>query len=218
MAKVKVKICGITNWADARSACDAGADFLGFNFHRLSPRYIKPVKAREIIRRLPRNIKAIGVFVNEREESVLETVRVVGLKGVQLHGDETPAGVSRLRRSLGSIKVIKAIRVRKTLHVRQLNRFAGASAILLDGFDGRHRGGTGKKFDWSLIPRGKMRARVFLAGGLNPENVADAIRAVRPYAIDVCSGVESRLGKKSPAKIKALMSAINGFRAAKGKK
>jgi phosphoribosylanthranilate isomerase len=217
-AKVKVKICGITNWADARCACEAGADFLGFNFYRLSPRYIEPAKAREIVRRLPERVAAVGIFVNESEEAVLNTVSMVGLKGVQLHGDETAARVSRLRRSLGSIKVIKAFRVRKTLHTQELNRFADVSAILLDGFDGRHRGGTGKRFDWSLVPHGKMRARVFLAGGLTPENVADAIQTLRPYAIDVCSGVESATGKKSPAKIKALMRAINGSRLAERKK
>src|SRR5215469_2317034 len=210
MAKVKVKICGITNWADARCACAAGADFLGFNFCRHSPRYIEPTKAREIIRRLPKDVAAVGVFVNEPAESLLQTARAVGLKGVQLHGDEAPSLVSRLRRSARSIKVIKAIRVRKTLPAQQLARFADASAILLDGFDGFRRGGTGRKFDWSLIPRRKRRVPIFLAGGLTPQNVTDAIHTVRPYAIDGCSGVESAPGKKSPAKIKALMHAING--------
>jgi len=210
MAKVKVKICGITNWADARCACEAGADFLGFNFYRDSPRYIEPTKAREIVRRLPRDVAAVGVFVNEPEESLLKTARAVGLKGVQLHGDETPSLVSRLRRSARSIKVIKAICVRRTLGARQLARFANASAILLDGFGGVRRGGTGRKFDWSLIPRRRRRAPIFLAGGLTPQNVTDAIHTVRPYAIDVCSGVESAPGKKSRAKIKALMCAING--------
>jgi phosphoribosylanthranilate isomerase len=216
--KMKVKICGITNWADARCACVAGADFLGFNFYRPSPRYIEPAKARRIIRRLPGNVAAVGVFVNEPEDSMLRTARAVGLKGVQLHGDETPARVSRLRHSLRSVKVIKAIRVRKTLRREQLTRFGDASAILLDGFDGHRRGGTGRKFDWSIVPRGKMPSRIFLSGGLTPENVADAIRTARPYAIDVCSGVESAPGKKSPAKIKALMRAINRFRSRKKRK
>lgn len=218
MAKVKVKICGITNWIDARRACEAGVDFLGFNFYVPSPRYIEPEKARAIVRRLPKSVAAVGVFVNEREENVLKTVRLVGLKGVQLHGDEKAALVSRLRRSQRSIKVIKAIRVRKKLSARQLDRFGDASAILLDGFDGFRRGGTGKIFDWSLAPRRKPQRRVFLAGGLTPENVGDAIRTVRPYAVDVCSGVESGPGKKSPAKIKALMRAINGSRPARKKR
>jgi phosphoribosylanthranilate isomerase len=206
--KVKVKICGITNWADARRACEAGADFLGFNFHRPSPRYIAPAKARRIVRRLPANVAAVGVFVNEPEERMLKTARAIGLRGVQLHGDETPALVARLRRSLPRVRVIKAIRVRKTLRPEQLNRFGHASAILLDRFDGRHRGGTGKKFDWSLVSLVEMRARIFLAGGLTAENVAEAIRAARPYAIDVCSGVESAPGRKDAAKITALMRAI----------
>jgi phosphoribosylanthranilate isomerase len=212
--KVKVKICGITNWADARRACEAGADFLGFNFYRASPRYIDPAKARGIVRRLPRNVAAVGVFVNEPEETMLETARAVGLKYLQLHGEERPQIVSRLRRSPGRVKVIKAIRVRKTFRRGQMKRFRDASAILLDGFDGRHRGGTGKTFPWSLAPYLKTR-RIFLAGGLTPENVADAIRAARPYAIDVCSGVESKPGKKDAGKMKALMRAIDGWRPAR---
>jgi phosphoribosylanthranilate isomerase len=217
MAKppVKVKICGITSWADARRACEAGADFLGFNFCRSSPRYIEPARARRIVRRLPRNVAAVGVFVDEREETMRKTAHAVGLECVQLHGDETPARVARLRRLLPRITLIKAIRVRKTLRREQLDRFRDASAILLDGFGGRRRGGTGRKFDWSLVPREKTSRRLFLAGGLTPGNVAEAIRAVRPYAIDVCSGVESAPGKKDPAKIKALMRAIGGSRSAR---
>jgi len=208
--KVKVKICGITNWADARLTCEAGVDFLGFNFSRPSPRYIDPATARRIVSRLPKNVSAVGVFVNESEEAMVETARAVGLNYFQLHGDESPLLISRLRRSLRSVKVIKAIRVRTNLRSSQLNRFRRASAILLDGFDvGRH-GGTGKTFDWSLARRSHGRHHIFLAGGLTPENVAEAIRTARPYAIDVCSGVESAPGKKDPAKLRALMRAIDG--------
>lgn len=210
---VKVKICGITNWADAQVACEAGADFLGFNFYPPSPRYISPGKARRIVRRLPGSAAAVGIFVNEPEESILHTARAVGLKCIQLHGEESPALISHLRRSLRSVRVIKAIRVRSNLEARQLSRFRDASAILLDGFDPARRGGTGKTFQWSLARRAQVRRRIFLAGGLTPENVADAIRLARPYAIDVCSGVEAKPGKKDPSKIKALMLAIDGFRA-----
>lgn len=216
--KVKVKICGVTNWPDARCACDAGADFLGFNFYRRSPRYIDSVRARAIVRRLPKGTASVGIFVNEPEDDLVRIARSVGLKYAQLHGDETPAAVSRLRRALPTVRIIKAIRVRKTLRVKQLSRFRDAAAILLDGFDGRRPGGTGKTFDWSLVARANERARIFLAGGLTPENVAEAIFSVRPYAVDVCSGVEASPGKKDRAKIKALMRAVNGWQSARRNK
>ncbi len=217
-SKVKVKICGITNWADARAACEAGADFLGFNFYPPSPRYVTPRKARTIVRRLPETVAAVGVFVNEPEEAILRTARLVGLKYVQLHGDESPAVVSHLRRLLHPAKVIKAIRVRRKIRAASLIRFQKASAILLDGFDAHRRGGTGKTFNWSLVRHASARRRLFLAGGLTPENVAEAIRTAQPYAIDLCSGLESKPGKKDPAKIQALMRAINGFRSSKNHK
>lgn len=212
--KVKVKICGITNWGDAHHACKAGADFLGFNFYPRSPRYIPPEKARAIIGRLPDHVASVGIFVNEPADKLARVAATVGLKYIQLHGDETSATVSRLRRALPAVKIIKVIRVRKTFRVSQSARFRGASAILLDGFDTRRRGGTGKTFDWSLVSRANGRVRIFLAGGLTPENVRDAIRAVRPYAIDVCSGVESSPGKKDRRKIESLMRAVNGLRPA----
>ena len=205
MAKVKLKICGITNWVDARRACDAGADFLGFNFYAGSPRYISPAKARNIVRRLPKKLTAVGVFVNEDESKMLEIARTVGLAYLQLHGDESPAVVARLARSL---PVIKAIRVRESFRPAQLARFKGATEILLDGFDRGQRGGTGKTFQWDIALRSKKYARVFLAGGLTPENIGEAIRTAKPYAVDICSGVESKPGKKDPKKLKQLAQAI----------
>ncbi len=202
---VKVKICGITNWMDAQRAVKAGADLLGFNFYARSPRYIAPVEARRIVRRLPKSVSVVGVFVNEAELKVLEIARAVGLDAVQLHGDESPAVVARIKRSL---PVIKAVRARRSFRPAQLSRFKRASAILLDGFDGRLRGGTGKTFDWDVARRSKPYGRIFLAGGLTPDNIGDAIRAARPYAVDVCSGVEAKPGRKDPARIKALMRAV----------
>lgn len=216
-SKVKVKICGITNWADARCACAAGADLLGFNFYPRSSRYIDPARAQSIVRRLRSTVTTVGIFVNEPEENLIRTARAVGLKYVQLHGEETPATVSRLRSALGAVKIIKAIRVRRSSDVKKAQHFHDASAVLLDGFDARRRGGAGKAFDWSLAARANGRQRVFLAGGLTPENVAEAIRIVRPYAIDVCSGVESSPGKKDRAKIKALMRSVSSSRGAKRK-
>ncbi len=204
MAGVRVKICGITNWKDAQRAIEIGATFLGFNFYPRSPRYITPAKARRIVRRLPERISAVGVFVNEREEKVLGIARAVGLDYLQLHGDETPEVLARLKRKL---PVIKAVRVRRPFRAAQVARFKNASAILLDGFDRRLRGGTGKTFDWRIARSAKRYARIFLAGGLTPENIGEAIRAVRPYAVDVCSGVEARPGKKDPARLRAFLRA-----------
>lgn len=206
---VKVKICGITNWTDARRAVAAGADFLGFNFYRASPRYIQPAKARRIVRRLPQRIEVVGVFVNEPVDKMLEIARAVGLDYLQLHGDESPETVSRLKRTL---PVIKALRVQESFGQARLAQFKRASALLLDGFQPRKFGGTGKTFNWSVALRAKRNGRIFLAGGLTPQNVAAAIHIAKPYAVDVCSGVEARPGKKDPERIIAMMHAVKNSR------
>ena len=193
MAKTRVKICGITNWSDAKQAFEAGAEFLGFNFYQESPRYISPSRAKTIVRRLPKGVSAVGVFVNESESSILEIAKGVGLKYVQLHGDESPETVRHLARR---VRVIRAL------------RFKGASAFLLDGFDRRMRGGTGKTFDWAVARRVNRGRKIFLAGGLTPENAAEARRSVHPYALDVCSGVEAKPGKKDRARVEAFMRAV----------
>ena len=136
---VKVKICGITNLKDARQALEAGAAFIGFNFYERSPRYITPSAAKRIMQGLPKKAKAVGVFVNEKEDTMLAIVRQIGLSHVQLHGEESPETVARLQRT---IPVIKAVRVRKSFSASQLSRYKNASAFLLDGFDGRRRGGS----------------------------------------------------------------------------
>jgi phosphoribosylanthranilate isomerase len=204
MPKVKVKICGITNWSDAKRAVEAGADLLGFNFYPLSPRYIEPAQARRIARRLPSHIATVGVFVNQREDAMLEVVRSVGLHYLQLHGDESPEIVARLERT---VSVIKAFQVRRPFRVSRLNCFE-ADAFLLDGFSSTRRGGTGNTFEWKVARKAKQYGRIFLAGGLRPENVATAIRAARPYAVDVCSGVESVPGRKDLQRMRAFMNAI----------
>jgi phosphoribosylanthranilate isomerase len=212
---VMVKICGITNGTDARRAVKAGADFLGFNFYPKSPRYIEPSKARQIARRLPAKVSVVGVFVNESEETMLEIARTVGLDFLQLHGDESPELVSRLKRT---VPVIKAIRVRNSFRPANLARFENSDALLLDGFNARQRGGTGKTFGWDIVRRANRYGKIFLAGGLKPENVADAIRIAEPYAVDVCSGVEMEPGKKDPTRLKALMQAVKNSQAAPGMK
>jgi phosphoribosylanthranilate isomerase len=201
---VKVKICGITNLKDARQALEAGATFIGFNFYERSPRYVTPSAAKRIMQSLPKKVKAVGVFVNETENKMLTIVRRIGLSHVQLHGEESPETVARLQRTL---PVIKAIRVRKSFSTSELSRYKNASAFLLDGFDRHRRGGSGKSFPWDIARRAKRVGRIFLAGGLTPANIGEAIRSARPYAVDVCSGVEAKPGKKDPAAVKKFMRA-----------
>lgn len=202
---MRVKICGITNWTDARRAVDAGADFLGFNFYRKSPRYISPAQARKIVNRIPGGVASVGVFVNENPEVVIQTARRLRLDFVQLHGEETPESAAKIAQY---VPVIKALRVRKPFRTAELERFKSASAFLLDGFDRKARGGTGKKFDWVVARRVNRGRTIFLAGGLTPENAAEASRTVRPYALDVCSGVEAKPGKKDAARLEAFMRAV----------
>src|SRR6202041_3698555 len=201
---VKVKICGITNLADAQTAVKHGADFLGFNFYRKSPRYVAPAVAARIVKRLPKRVKAFGVFVNEPEADVLRIAHQVKLQQLQLHGDESPETVERLQREFA---VMKAIPVRGNRLSSQLKGFAKADALLLDGFDGKKYGGTGKTFDWKVLRRAPVRQQVFLAGGLTAKNVREAIRIGRPYAVDVCGGVESLPGKKDPIRLAAFLLA-----------
>ncbi len=143
--------------------------------------------------------------MNEREENVVRIARAVGLRYIQLHGEESSAMVTRLGHAL---PVIRAIRVGDSFRPGLLARYRRTAGILLDGFDRRRRGGTGNTFDWKVAKRANQYAPIFLAGGLTPENVARAIRAVKPYAVDVCSGVEARPGEKDPRKLKRLMQAI----------
>jgi phosphoribosylanthranilate isomerase len=202
---VKVKICGITNLKDARQALESGASFIGFNFYKRSPRYITPSAARWILQHLPKKIKSVGVFVNESEERMLAVARRTGLDYLQLHGEESPDTIARLKRTL---PVIKAIRVRDSFSTGQLIPYKRASAFLLDGFDRRRHGGSGKTFRWDIARRAKRAGRIFLAGGLTPDNIGAAIRSAKPYAVDVCSGVEAKPGKKDPALVKDFMRAV----------
>jgi phosphoribosylanthranilate isomerase len=200
-----VKICGITNWPDARLSVDCGARLLGFNFYPRSPRYIQPEAARRIVRKLPKGVDAVGVFVNEPLDVVKSIGYAAKLDFVQLHGEESPGIVQQLSDAYG---VIKAFRVRPGFRVATLNRYTGAAAFLLDGFDRTLRGGTGNVADWTVARRAKKYGFVFLAGGLKPDNVAAAIRAVRPYAVDVASGVELGPRKKDPQKLRAFFEAV----------
>ncbi len=190
---VKVKICGITSASDALMAASAGADAIGFNFFRPSPRYVEPDRARAIRLALPPFLTTVGLFVDRTEETVTETMQHCGLDCAQLHGNESPRMTANLRRRF---TIIKAIRVRGEEDLKELERYE-ADAFLLDAFVSGVPGGTGRTFDWELARRAASRVPLVLAGGLTPENVARAVEAARPFAVDVASGVESEPGKKS---------------------
>jgi len=206
MLITKVKICGITNYDDAVAAIDMGADLLGFNFYPDSPRYVTPAQATDIINKLPGFIDTAGVFVNASIERIHETNAVCQLDWVQLHGDEDPD----FCRSLLShnVKTMKAIRVKDQTDIERADSFF-TDAVLLDAFDPDKYGGTGLTFDWNVI--GHIGKRVFLAGGINPDNAAAAVK-LGVYGIDVCSGIEARPGKKDHVKMKKLFENIRHLR------
>jgi phosphoribosylanthranilate isomerase len=201
----RVKICGITTWHDARLSIDLGASALGFNFYPASPRAISPADAWSIIRRLPPFVEAVGVFVNWPPLVVDAMGRALRLGSVQLHGAESPAEVRALAQRH---RVIKAIPVRRGFRVLSLARYGAADAILLDGFVRGLHGGTGHALDWQLARSAARYGRIILAGGLKPENIAEAIRVAQPYGVDLASGVEARPGRKDPAKLRALFAAV----------
>jgi phosphoribosylanthranilate isomerase len=203
MPRVRVKICGVGTYNEAQTALDCGADALGFNFWEKSARYIKPEDAREIIRRLPPFINCVGVFVNEDAESIKRIVEQTQINAVQLHGDEEPAFCNRL----GSVKIIKAFRIGEDFDIEVIKTFP-ASAFLLDSKVKGEYGGTGQRFDWRIAVEAKPIAPIILAGGINLENVAEAIHHVSPYAVDVCSGVEAEPGRKDLQKLREFMAEV----------
>ena len=193
---VKIKICGITNIDDAMAAVDYGADALGFNFFKKSPRYIEPHKAAEIIAQLPPFIVPVAIFVNEREERIREILQSACIHGVQFHGDETPEFCQRFGNH-----VIKAFQVKDKESIKHMAHYR-VSAYLLDSYREGVRGGTGETFDWHLAVVAKTFGRMILAGGLIPDNVAEAVKLVQPYGVDVAGGVEREKGIKDHAKLK----------------
>jgi phosphoribosylanthranilate isomerase len=200
----RVKVCGVTRLEDAQLAVQLGAAALGFNFYPPSPRYIEPRAARSIIADLPPFVAAVGVYAGETDaERVAAIAREAGVSVVQLHGPEFPS----LNGALARYPVIRAVAVRENFKVEEL-RDLRASAFLLDAFHPRLPGGTGSPFDWSLVRKATEYGPIILAGGLNPDNVMRAISEVRPFAVDVASGVESTPGKKDPARLRAFFAAV----------
>jgi phosphoribosylanthranilate isomerase len=206
---VRVKICGITNSADARLSTELGADALGFNFYEKSPRPVSPADAWEMRRKLAPFVSAIGIFVDWKPSAVTALATSLRLDAVQLHGDECVRHVDRCSKS---IPVIKVFRLGPQFSEKDFPRFRSASAFLLDAAPEASQpnqfGGTGRTIDWSVARKLADNHRIILAGGLTPENVAEAIRIVRPYAVDVASGVESRPGKKDPGKLRAFFDEV----------
>ena len=203
---VRVKICGITNLEDALTALELGADALGFNFYDKSRRYIDPHEAARIIEQVPIDIDKVGVFVNMAKHRIGECVERAGLSAVQLHGDETPECVNDLR-SCAGLRIIKAIRTDPGFEPIQVKNYA-ADAILLDGYSKGEYGGTGIAADWESAKATKeFTPALYLAGGLTPENVVYAVKAVRPHWVDVASGVESSPGRKDQDKVAAFIRA-----------
>ncbi|MCP9463174.1 MAG: phosphoribosylanthranilate isomerase [Nitrospira sp.] len=202
---VKVKICGITNHEDAHLAVEAGADALGFVLYRQSPRYVRPETVRAIVASLPPFVVSIGVFVNEHAEVVRQLMDDCGLALAQLHGDESSSYCETLGRP-----AIKAVRLKdrhSLLAVAEFHGRAGVRGFVVDAFSEQAYGGTGRPVDWTLAGEIARTAPVLLAGGLTPDNVGEAIRSVRPYGVDVSSGVEARPGKKDPVKVKSFVEA-----------
>lgn len=203
MSVVRSKICGITRLEDARVAVAAGADAIGFVFYAKSPRAVTIEQAQAIIAQLPPFVTTVGLFVDMPREQLSQLLQQVPLDLLQFHGDETPAQCEGFARPY-----IKALRVQPGDDIAsQVAAYTSASGVLLDTFVSGVPGGTGQAFDWSLVPQG-LEMPIILAGGLTPDNVAAAIRQVRPYAVDVSGGVEASKGIKDSSKVQAFVHAV----------
>ena len=205
--RVRVKICGMTRAEDVASAVSAGADALGFVFVPGTPRFVPLQSAVDLARAIPPFVAGVGLFVNAPVEAVEETIHATGLRTVQFHGEETPDYCSHF---LGRVSVIKAFRIRDQSSIAPLAAYIDSTdAWLLDAFTPGAHGGTGQRFDWGISEALQgLPKPIIIAGGLNPENVAEAIARFRPFAVDVSSGVESAPGRKDAARISSFLSAV----------
>ncbi|BEV08040.1 MULTISPECIES: phosphoribosylanthranilate isomerase [unclassified Methylophilus] len=203
MRRTRVKICGITRLEDALAAIAAGADALGFVFYAPSPRAVSAEQARAIVAALPPFVSKVGLFVNAPADEVRQVIATTGLDCLQFHGDESAQDCAQF-----NLPYYKAIRVKPGVNLIQCESdFASATALLLDTYSEKAVGGTGEAFDWSLIPL-QMQKPLILAGGLQVENVAQAVEQIQPYAVDISGGVEVQKGIKSPQKIAAFMRQV----------
>lgn len=200
----KVKICGIKKLQDAFFAVDYGADALGFVFAK-SIRKVSKEKARAIIRKLPPFVTTVGLFVNETVENMEATCVFCGLNAIQLHGNEPPNIINKLK----NFKTIKAFRIQNEKDISSIKTYK-PSAILLDGYSENQMGGTGISFDWKIVRKLKTSIPIIVAGGLTHSNVSQAVKIVKPYGVDVSSGVETKPGQKDKRLIKKFIDAVKG--------
>ncbi len=208
MNDVQIKICGITNLHDALISLEAGADLLGFNFYTQSPRFVTTEIVRGIIKQLPKRVTSVGVFVNEDVRVIERTAREAKINVVQLHGDESAEDCRRLMYE--NLRVMKALRVAENFSPESASEYK-VEAVLLDAFNKNLYGGSGETFDWRLARDVSENVkRVFLAGGLNPRNVAEAIRIAKPFGVDVASGVERTAGVKDMQLVREFIAAVRG--------
>ncbi len=213
---MKVKICGLTNKEDAVWALNYGADYIGVNLWKESKRHVSLASATNWVSQLPAFASVVGVFVNATRDEILHAVQKLNLKGIQLHGEETPADIASLRVELEGagkkVFVIKAIRVKDESSIAAMSEYKDVvDYFLLDSFHPDEHGGTGERFDWALTAKAKELGKpVILAGGLTPENLKEAIKKVQPYAVDVASGVEKSPKKKDPEKMKEFIRNAKG--------
>lgn len=199
---VRIKICGITNVEDALLSVDLGANALGFVFYKGSKRYIEPENAKSIISKLPPFVTTVGVFANQDLDEIKKIKEKAGFDAFQLHGDESPDFCMKLKG-----KVIKAIRVKDSIDPKEIESYP-TQAILFDNYSTEAYGGTGETFGWEILRGFDTSKKIILSGGLTPENVAQAVKIVNPYAVDVSSGVEENPGKKNPDKLKRFIKAV----------
>ena len=203
----KVKICGITNLEDALLSVKFGADAFGFNFYTKSARYISPEKAREIVEQLPPEVLKVGVFVNESLESICQIAETAKLDALQLHGEETPEFARELKAKT-NLEIIKAFRVSPEFKPEDVLRYK-IDAVLLDAYSPKEHGGTGETFDWEIAKKVReIFPKMYLAGGLSQDNIAQAIYNVKPFAVDACSCLESSKGKKDLTKVSDFISKL----------
>lgn len=193
---MKIKICGITNLEDALTSIEYGADALGFVFYPKSPRYVIPEEAAKITAQLPPFITTVGVFVNEDPAKIKEIMASARLQVLQLHGDETPQACSTWE------PVVKAFRVKDFVDLKPLELYKNVAAYLIDSYAPSSYGGTGQIFNWDIAVEAKKFGNIILSGGLTPENIEKAVRWVKPYAVDVSSGVEAEKGKKDLTRVR----------------
>lgn len=200
-----VKICGITSVDDAGVAVEAGADMIGLIFYPPSPRYVTPDQARVIVDSLPSSLPAVGVFVNETVDTITRIARESGVHVIQLHGEEEPELCQQL-----PWRIVKTFRFTEHVRPDMMPRYA-VDAFLIEGFHADFYGGGGVRADWQRVASLHKYGRIILAGGLTTENVREAIRIVRPYAVDVCSGVEASPGKKDWCKVRAFIACVKAL-------